>query len=175
MLNAQLNYEHFVCNPTDIDKLINQALTKKLIDDCDKYEDSSDSKNKQYLAKHIDYKTLRKRLWNIYDNYYFSKEIKDIICIKKLFIHMFQNIDKVTISNKIKRKQIEKLQKLITDQNTEIANLDKQIENQKMYDEIKQSRIISSDKVRVSSITEYYIYIVLIVVFLLIQISLLVF
>ena len=55
------------------------------------------------------------------------------------------------------------------------ANLDKQIENQKMYDEIKQSRIISSDKVRVSSITEYYIYIALIVVFLLIQISLLVF
>ena len=181
MLNAQLNYEHFQASCTDgIDKLINQALTQKLIDDCDKYEDPDDSKNKQYLAKHIDYKTLRKRLWNIYDNYFSNKDVakaeaSDKDCIDKLFTYMFENIDKVTISNGKKREQIEKLQKLITDQNTEIANLDKQIENQKMYDEIKQSRIISSDKVRVSSITEYYIYIVLIVVFLLIQISLLVF
>ena len=61
------------------------------------------------------------------------------------------------------------------DNNKEIQRLDKKIEEQKMYGEIKQSRIISSDKVRVSSITEYYIYIGLIVVFLLIQISLLVF
>lgn len=173
MLNAQLNYEHFGTCTGSIDKLLNQALTQKLIDECDKYEDPDPANNKQYLGGDIDYKTLRKRLWDIYANYFNSNTDSD--CIKTLFTHMFQNIDKVTLSNDIKRKQIEKLQKLITDQNTEIANLDKQIENQKMYDEIKQSRIISSDKVRVSSITEYYIYIALIVVFLLIQISLLVF
>ena len=176
MLNAQLNYEHFGSCTGSIEKLLNQALTQKLIDECDKYEDPDPANNKQHLGGDIDYKTLRKRLWDIYSNYFNTKtDKKDSDCIKDLFNHMFQNIDKVTLSNDKKRKQIEKLQKLITDQNTEIANLDKQIENQKMYDEIKQSRIISSDKVRVSSITEYYIYIALIVVFLLIQISLLVF
>jgi hypothetical protein len=164
------------------------AITQSLLDKCDKYEGGDTT----YLGKHIDYKTIRSTLWDTYNTKFSTlkaeygttkgsadadklKKKTITCCIKNLFKYMFDNIDKVSVSNTKKKKQINDLQILINDNNKEIQRLDKKIEEQKMYDEIKQSRIISSDKVRVSSITEYYIYIGLIVVFLLIQISLLVF
>lgn len=214
MLNAQLNFEHFAasstptcsgstgclgtpeqakadtvgcwdttaCGTDSPDKWYKNAITQSLLDKCDKYEGGDTS----YLGKHIDYKTIRLKLWDTYNVKFVEltdaaaaaaavNQKKITCCIKNLFNYMFDNIDKVSVSNTKKKTQINDLQILINDNNKEIQRLDKKIEEQKMYDEIKQSRIISSDKVRVSSITEYYIYIGLIVVFLLIQISLLVF
>lgn len=151
---------------TDIKTDINTKINAQL-KDCKVYE------NVNYIGN-INYKELRIKLWNnVYEPYF--KRITNCNKEKEYFDYMLQEADELYELNGKKRENIKNLQVLINKQNTELMEFDKKISEHKNYNEIKQNRIINSAKVKSASFMEYYIFIILIVVFLVIQIGLLVF
>ena len=162
MLGTHLNIETFMNDCTKFDESKQALLTEH--------------KNKCKLLEgknhyNIDYKQARETLFSLYKEFYTLCTGDKEAIIKALRV----NINETNELNLEKKSKLDGLKKIIDDQNKDIVSIDKEIEKHKHYDAVKQHRILGSESLRKRSFTEYYIYIVLIIVFVIIQIILLVF
>lgn len=167
MLGTHLNIETFF-NALDCSKFSDskKALIDAQIKKCKRLQGEN--------RYNIEYKQARETLLKLYMEYYTlcEDEDEDKVSILKTLKDNIKETDRI---NKEKKEKLDSMKAIIDKQNKNLVSIDEDIEKQKHYDAVKQHRIIGSENLRKRSFIEYYIYIVLIIVFVLIQIILLVF